>query len=77
MEAQILINLIVAGITVLLNGAVTYGVVITHQRWLRADIDRHELDIVRVEDWQAKHMSSCHDRRSPERRDRSTDRGTS
>jgi hypothetical protein len=73
MEAQILVDLIIAGLTVLLNGAVTYGVTMTQLRWLRSDLDRHESDIEKIRDWQNEHVATFHERRSSSRRDRVTD----
>jgi len=73
MEAQILVDLIIAGLTVLLNGAVTYGVTMTQLRWLRTDLNRHEADIERIREWQNEHVATFHERRSSSRRDRVTD----
>ena len=73
MEAQILVDLIIAGLTVLLNGAVTYGVTMTQLRWLRTDLNRHETDIEKIRDWQNEHVATFHERRSSSRRDRATD----
>lgn len=75
MEAQILVDLIIAGLTVLLNGAVTYGVTMTQLRWLRADVTENKDDIKVLRQWQMNHMAEHHDRRDSNRRDRAGDRG--
>jgi hypothetical protein len=42
MSAEAFINLLIAIFTVIVNGAVTYGVVKTQLAWMRADLTRHE-----------------------------------
>lgn len=47
MDVQWFFNLLLATLTVVINGAVTYGVVKTQLAWLRADIVRHESTLER------------------------------
>jgi hypothetical protein len=50
MFTESFMNLLIAIFTVIVNGAVTYGVVKTQLAWMRADLTRHEESLTRHQD---------------------------